>query len=72
MKNYFLIERYFIVPDTKEESLMGSYVQEMTSINDALDGEFDGWEEPDDTILKISIIRMNESDFLNLEEFQGY
>jgi hypothetical protein len=53
---------------------MGSYIQPLESLMDALDAEFDGveqWAEEGDSII-IKFIEMDERDYENLSEFEGW
>ena len=71
-KAYVRFERYCVNPKTKKESLMGAYLQERDDVFNALDGEFDGWDNQDNTYLKISIVEMDEKEYKKLPEFSGY
>jgi hypothetical protein len=56
------------------EPLGGSYIQPLSSIMDAMQGELDGIEDYAETGEKIiiEIIEMDEDKYNNLEEFAGW
>jgi hypothetical protein len=51
---------------------LGSYIRPIDKISEALNGEFDDFEQNVKSYLQLEVVEMTEEEYEQLPEFKGY